>query len=119
MSHIIYPIHEYDLEKMTLCPVCDGRELAIISSVEVGLLPILATAYCGGCGMVFRSVRPKIEWFEKSWAKKFEVNPDLTSYVVGKAVDALFEEIAKEEADIRSNPLARTTEILRKVFGRK
>lgn len=46
-----------------------------------------------------------------------KVNPDLTAYVVGKAVDALFDQIAKEEANIRSNPLARTTEILKKVFG--
>jgi hypothetical protein len=46
-----------------------------------------------------------------------KVNPDLTSYVVGKAVEALFEEVAKEEANIRSNPLARTSEILKKVFG--
>jgi hypothetical protein len=48
-----------------------------------------------------------------------KVNPDLTSYVVGKAVDALFEEVAKEEANIRANPLARTTDILKKVFGAK
>ena len=46
-----------------------------------------------------------------------KVNPDLTDYVVGKAVDALFDQIAKEEANIRENPLARTTEILKKVFG--
>ncbi len=46
-----------------------------------------------------------------------KINPDLTSYVVGKAVDALFDQVAKEEANIRANPLARTTEILRKVFG--
>jgi hypothetical protein len=46
-----------------------------------------------------------------------KVNPDLTSYVVGKAVDALFDQIAKEEANIRANPLARTTDILKKVFG--
>lgn len=46
-----------------------------------------------------------------------KVNPDLTSYVVGKAVDALFDQIAKEEANIRANPLARTTELLKKVFG--
>jgi len=48
-----------------------------------------------------------------------KVNPDLTSYVVGKAVDALFDQIAKEEANIRANPLARTTDILKKVFGRR
>lgn len=48
-----------------------------------------------------------------------KINPDLTAYVVGKAVDALFDQIAKEEANIRSNPVARTTDILKKVFGRK
>jgi hypothetical protein len=45
-----------------------------------------------------------------------KVNPDLTNYVVQKAVDALFDQIAKEEANIRANPLARTSEILKKVF---
>jgi hypothetical protein len=46
-----------------------------------------------------------------------KVNPDLTNYVVQKAVDALFDQIAKEEANIRANPLARTTDILKKVFA--
>jgi hypothetical protein len=46
-----------------------------------------------------------------------KVDPDLTAYVVGKAVEALFDQIAREEANIRANPLARTTDILRKVFG--
>ncbi|MEO7923250.1 MAG: DUF4197 domain-containing protein [Chitinophagaceae bacterium] len=46
-----------------------------------------------------------------------KVNPDLTSYVVGKAVDALFDQVAKEEANIRANPGARTTDLLKKVFG--
>ena len=46
-----------------------------------------------------------------------KINPDLPSYVVGKAVDALFDQVTKEEANIRANPVARTTDILRKVFG--
>jgi Protein of unknown function (DUF4197) len=46
-----------------------------------------------------------------------KINPDLTSYVVGRAVDALFDQVAKEEANIRANPVARTTDILKKVFG--
>lgn len=46
-----------------------------------------------------------------------KLNPDLPSYVVGKAVDALFDQIAQEEANIRANPVARTTDILKKVFG--
>ena len=46
-----------------------------------------------------------------------KVNPDLAAYVVGKATDALFDQIQKEEANIRENPVARTTAILKKVFG--
>lgn len=46
-----------------------------------------------------------------------KLNPDLTSYVVNKATDALFDQIAMEEKNIRENPVARTTAILKKVFG--
>ena len=46
-----------------------------------------------------------------------KINPDLPSYVTGKAVEALFDQIAKEEVNIRNNPVARTTDILKKVFG--
>ena len=46
-----------------------------------------------------------------------KINPDLTSYVVERATIALFDQIEKEEANIRANPVARTTEILKKVFG--
>jgi hypothetical protein len=46
-------------------------------------------------------------------------NPDLTNYVTGKAVDGLFLLVKDEEKDIRKNPLARTTNLLKKVFGSK
>lgn len=48
-----------------------------------------------------------------------KVEPNLTAFVVGKTVDALFDQVAKEEANIRANPLARTSDILKKVFGAK
>jgi hypothetical protein len=47
-----------------------------------------------------------------------KVQPDLNQYATGKAVDGLFTLIAQEEANIRENPVARTTELLRRVFGR-
>ena len=46
-----------------------------------------------------------------------DVNPDLTEYVTQKALEGLFYMISKEEKAIRKDPLARTSEILRKVFG--
>ncbi|AYA38810.1 DUF4197 domain-containing protein [Hymenobacter oligotrophus] len=47
------------------------------------------------------------------------VNPNLNEYATGKAIDGLFMLIAQEEANIRENPVARTTELLRRVFGSK
>ncbi|MET6999570.1 DUF4197 domain-containing protein [Chitinophaga defluvii] len=47
-----------------------------------------------------------------------KINPDLQDYVTGMAVNALFDQIAKEEANIRANPAARSTELLKKVFGK-
>lgn len=42
---------------------------------------------------------------------------DLTDFAVGKALDGLFHYIGVQERDIRTNPAARTTDLLRKVFG--
>jgi len=47
-----------------------------------------------------------------------KMNPNLTEYVTGKAIDGLFIMIAKEELKIRQNPAARTSELLKKVFGK-
>lgn len=46
-----------------------------------------------------------------------KLNPDLPGYVTDRATNALFDLIAKEERNIRQNPLARTSDILKKVFG--
>ena len=46
-----------------------------------------------------------------------KVNPDLEEYATNKAIDGLFIQIAKEELEIRKNPGARVTDLLKKVFG--
>ena len=45
------------------------------------------------------------------------VQTDLNQYATGKAIDGLFTLVAQEEANIRENPVARTTAILKRVFG--
>lgn len=42
---------------------------------------------------------------------------DVDTYVTNKALDGLFKMVSDEEAKIRANPAARTTELLQKVFG--
>jgi hypothetical protein len=42
---------------------------------------------------------------------------DLDGYVTQQALEALYGQVAAEEARIRANPAARSTEVLRRVFG--
>jgi hypothetical protein len=46
-----------------------------------------------------------------------EVEADLGEYVVQKGMDGIFHYLAKEEAAIRQDPVKRTTDILKRVFG--
>jgi len=46
-----------------------------------------------------------------------KVNPDLQAYVTEKALAGIFYQLAQEEKNIRKNPVARTTDILKKVFA--
>ena len=78
-------------------------------SVQSSLEKVNATKYYGDIVTTYNK-------FPTTFKK---INPDLTSFVVGKAVDALFDQVAKEEANIRANPMARTSDILKKVFGGK
>ncbi len=47
------------------------------------------------------------------------VNANLTEYATNKAVDGLFLLVAAEERRIREDPVARVSDILRRVFGSK
>ncbi|WP_276504815.1 DUF4197 domain-containing protein [Terrimonas pollutisoli] len=82
---------------------------AFTPSVQTSLDKVEATKY-------YDDIVTSYNKFPTTFKK---VDPDLTSFVVGKAVDALFDQVAKEEANIRANPLARTSDILKKVFGGK
>lgn len=46
-----------------------------------------------------------------------KINPDLTAYVTERALNGIFFQVAQEEKNIRANPAARTTDLLKKVFG--
>lgn len=46
-----------------------------------------------------------------------KLNPSLSDYVTEKALDGIYTQIASEEKNIRQNPVARGTDLLKKVFG--
>jgi hypothetical protein len=74
--------------------------------IKTSLDNVNATKYWGDLITVYN----KIPFIKK-------MNPDLPQYVTQKAIDGLFIMIAKEELKIRKDPAARTSELLKKVFG--
>lgn len=76
--------------------------------IQTSLNKVNATKYYGDLVTRYN----KIPFVEK-------VNPNLDDYATDKAIEGLFVMIAKEEKNIRQDPLARTTDLLKKVFGYK
>ena len=78
-------------------------------------LPIVQKATAkSGATAVYKQVTEKAKL-----AGPFVTIPslDLDTYVTGKALDGLFKMVAAEEKRIRDNPVARSTDLLKSVFG--
>ena len=96
--------------------------------------PIMASALKGsGADKVMDSVRKKVGGMpmlgalgqmglgkmglgQSNMAQSL-LNLDLTGFAVGGAFEGIFHYMGQQEADIRSNPAARSTSLLRKLFG--
>jgi hypothetical protein len=82
---------------------------AFLPVIQSSLDKVEATKYYGDIVNTYNS-------FPTTFKK---INPDLAGYVTERATVALFDLVAKEEVNIRTNFAARTTDILKKVFGQK
>lgn len=80
---------------------------AFMPVIKSSLDKVEATKYYG-------DIVNKYNSFPTTFTK---INPDLAGYVTQKATNALFDQVALEEKNIRTNFAARTTDILKRVFG--
>lgn len=81
---------------------------AFLPVIKASLDKVDATKYYGDMVNKYNSI-PLVK----------KINPDLAGFVTDKATAALFDLVAIEEKNIRTNIAARTTDILKKVFGQK
>jgi hypothetical protein len=76
--------------------------------IEQSLQKVDATKYWSD----FANAYNKINLFGKD-----KLDTDLSSYVTAKALNGIFYEIGEQEKQIRKDPAARTTDLLKKVFA--
>jgi hypothetical protein len=85
----------------------DKLMAAFLPVVKASLDKVDATKYYGDIVTKYNNFPTTIK----------KINPDLPNFVTNKVTAALFDLVAVEEKNIRTNIAARTTDILRKVFG--
>lgn len=74
--------------------------------IEKSLAKVNATKYWGDVFTAYNQFATK------------KINTDLSAFVTERALNGIFYQVGLEEKAIRKDPVARTTEILRKVFGK-
>lgn len=86
------------------------------SALTASFRPIVDNALSGvGAASAFKSVQSKAGSIPMAGQEAQSFN--LTDFTVGKALDGLFHYLGTEEAAIRTNPAARSTDLLKKVFS--
>jgi hypothetical protein len=89
------------LHSKTVSPLTEAFRPVIESSLQ----KVNATKYWKSVFSTYNMVAAK------------KINPDLTAYVTERAMSGLFLQLGNEEKEIRKNPAARTTGLLKKVFS--
>jgi hypothetical protein len=79
-------------------------------------MPIIKASMSSvGATRTYQKVEQKIQNIPFSGTSSF----NLDQYVTEKSIDGVFVMLAKEEANIRKNPAARVTDLLKNVFGNR
>ncbi|MDE3213327.1 MAG: DUF4197 domain-containing protein [Bacteroidota bacterium] len=119
------PIFLDAIKKMTVTDalqILRGTDTAATGYLRKTTSPELTTAFRPVIEASLKKVDATKYWKDFFTAyNRFSSRPvdtDINSYVTAKALDGLFYYVAKEEINIRKNPQAQVTDLLKKVFGK-
>lgn len=118
------PIFVNAIRSMTVTDavnIVTGRDGGATDFLKRATLAQLTQKFNPVIGNSLNSVGITKPWSQVSKAYNIvagkKVNTDLTAYVTERATAGLFKKIREEEHNIRVNPLARTTDLLKRVFA--
>lgn len=118
------PIFVNAIRSMTITDavnIVTGRDGGATDFLKRATLAQLTAKFKPVIGQSLNQVGIEQPWNKVSSAYNMiagkNVNTDLTAYVTERATAGLFDRIREEEHNIRANPAARTTELLKRVFA--
>ena len=120
------PIFKNAIRQMTFADVKNillGADNAATEYFKGKTVASLATAFTPHVKKSFDEVNATKLWndlttrYNKIPLVRKKVDTDIVKYATGKALDGLFVKLAAEELKIRENPVARSSDLLKKVFS--
>ncbi|MCL2073847.1 MAG: DUF4197 domain-containing protein [Marinilabiliaceae bacterium] len=115
MAKNTYPAATRYLEVNTYNPLKDLFQPKIKSALDIKIVEgFSANQTWNSLTSLWNNLPPYLTMFIDDYKK---VDTELDTYLTEKALDGLFFKIAIEEEKIRTDPLARVTDILKRVFG--
>jgi len=120
------PIFVHAIKQMSIndaAGILKGGDFAATDYLKEKTTPVLTESFRPVIEKSLEKVDATKYWnaifttYNKFTLKK--INPDLPAYVTEKALSGIFYQVGQEEQQIRKDPLARTSDILKKVFAEK
>ena len=81
MNNLDFKLKKSNIEYLNRCPLCNSKNIKKISEIKNKELVFLVNAFCKNCNLIFKSIRPNLKWFLKSFQlretfqKKNKINP--------------------------------------------
>lgn len=103
--------------------ILKGSDSAATTYLKANTIQELTTAFKPIIAKALESTGATKHWtsltttYNKLPTSFNKVETDLSAYVTQKALDGVFYQVAQEEKEIRKNPAARVTDLLKNVFG--
>jgi SAM-dependent methyltransferase len=72
MKNFQFLLKKKDLEYLNSCPLCNNKNLKKISEIKNKELIFLVNSFCKNCNLIFKSLRPNLKWFLKSFRAREE-----------------------------------------------
>ena len=80
MNNFEFKIKKKDIQHLNKCPLCNSKSIKKISEIKNKKLIFLVNSFCKKCNLIFKSVRPSLKWFLRSYQirDKFQKKNNIT-----------------------------------------
>lgn len=87
LDSLRFSLKSENLAHQVTCLACDSSSIQLLSSCEIQGLTIFETSLCESCAHVFRSLKPKEDWFNEQFAIRHQKQLEAGISPISEAIE--------------------------------